>query len=275
MAIWIHPSWPTLEVAVSSLTSKEMAEFSRQSKRFIGVQRCSFAILLRPGQEKEWLNRLRNDFYFIFATKLGKNDGSMDLFFFVCKSMEICFIHFHSVSFLETWANGFQPFQTKPLHTISQQHSNGKNWRPWGSKHGIQPWLCAVASHAYAWSQAHWSELVGMDGCMRYWMICSFFLWSMHMHSKLESKKLTKVYTLVYLHQPEFPSHFTSNLPFWRSRNWTPNLPTLHAFLPSFGGFLAAGFPSYLNWSNCNNPCRFLFLILASKSDFNIFGYPT
>lgn len=51
--------------------------------------------------------------------KLGKNDGSMDLFFFVCKSMEICFIHFHSVSFLETWANGFQPFQTKPLHTIS------------------------------------------------------------------------------------------------------------------------------------------------------------
>ena len=29
--------------------------------------------------------------------------------------------------------------------------------------------------------------------------------------------------------------------------------------------------PLHLNWSNCNNLCRFVFLILASKSNFNIF----
>ena len=72
-----------------------------------------------------------------------------------------CKIHgdlFHSVSFLALEPMDFSHFKRSHwLHNFTQ-HSNGKNWRPWGSKHGIQPWPCAVASHAYAWSQAHWSE---------------------------------------------------------------------------------------------------------------------
>jgi len=197
------------------------------------------------GQEKEWLNRLRNDFY-SFLQQNGQKWWIDGPFLFFVKYMEICFILF---LFVETWANGFQPFQTKPL--ITQFHT-ALQWKELKTlrlqtrdsalalRRGFSC-LCLIPSALVR---------VGRYGWMRYSMICSFFLWSMHMHSKLESKKLTKV--LVHLHQPEFPSHFTSNLPFWLPRNWTPNLPTLHAFLPSSGGFLAAGFPSDLRSSGIN-----------------------
>ena len=116
---------------------------------------------------------------------------------------------FHSVSV--TLEPMKKLFQTKLwLFSLSHnftQHSSGwvgKEMITWGSKHVIRPWLCAVASHAYAWCWCQ-SRYVGMDGCMRY-------EWYTRHTVRFEV-------SLLRVHCPRcnLPSHFTSDLSFWLS----------------------------------------------------------
>lgn len=124
-----------------------------------------------------------------------------------------------------------------------------------------------------------------MDGCdITWYVVFSYDQWICIPNWN----QLTKVYTLVYLHQPEFPSTFSRVTSLFDCHGIAPPVyqpctrfchrleASLQQVSPAIWDHQEINAslkesPLHLNWSNCNNLCRFVFLILASKSNFNIF----